>query len=192
MNSLSIRLLCFKSSLLPNLLTQRGHKVFTVDLSSINDRENHVVADALDHIDYYTDVTIACPPCQFLAKAQYHLLAKSPARREKSKQAIEFVDKIWQCNSPQVIIENPIGVLSKHWKRETQIIRPWYFGDPYTKDVCLWLKGVPPLISTVYHPNPKYIGNHVNGRMSQALKSSIKSSWNYFPGMCTAMVSQWF
>ena len=40
------------------------------------------------------------------------------------------------------IIENPIGYCSTHYKKPTQIIQPWWFGQHYTKATCLWIKGL--------------------------------------------------
>jgi hypothetical protein len=37
----------------------------------------------------------------------------------------------------------------------------------------------------------KHVVNHVNGRMSQYLKSEIKSSWLWYPNMCKAIALQW-
>lgn len=37
-----------------------------------------------------------------------------------------------------------------------QIIQPWWFGDPYTKATCLWLKGLPKLVPT-NEVEPEYI-----------------------------------
>lgn len=78
------------------------------------------------------------------------------------------------------------------WKRPTQIIYPWYYGDNYSKDICLWLKGLPRLngIPGIEEPAKlKRVSNHVNSRMSQDLKSKIKSK--FFPTIAAAMAEQW-
>lgn len=47
-----------------------------------------------------------------------------------------------------IAIENPIGIMSRIWRKPDQIIQPYYFGDPYPKKTCLWLNGLPLLIAT--------------------------------------------
>jgi hypothetical protein len=47
-----------------------------------------------------------------------------------------------------VVIENPIGIMSKLYRKPDQIIQPWQFGHPESKATCLWLKGLPLLKPT--------------------------------------------
>lgn len=49
---------------------------------------------------------------------------------------------------PHVCIENPVGIMSKLYRKPDQYIEPWMFGHPETKKTCLWLKGLPPLVPT--------------------------------------------
>ena len=132
---------------------------------------------------------IAHPPCTFLCKAQYHILYTSPGRWAKMLEAVEFVKKIKNLDVPKIAIENPIGILYKYIGQPTQITYSNWFGDPHKKDICLWLKNLPPLISTCYNPRKQYVGNHVNGRMSQVNKSHIKNK--FFPLVAEAMAVQW-
>lgn len=189
---MTIALVCFRSTALHLSLANNGHKVVSFDLLPAKHNGYHIEGDVTAWQEWKFDAAICFPPCTYLAKAQYHLLAASEQRRAKRDEAVKFVQWCQRLPVKHLAIENPIGYLAKAIGQPTQIVRPWFFGDPYTKDVCLWLKNLPPLISTCYHPAPKYIGNHVNSRMSAAEKSDIKSSWDYFPGMCQAIASQWF
>jgi hypothetical protein len=132
---------------------------------------------------------IAHPPCTYFAKAQIFRLWSERGRKEKMSQSLDMFLAIASAPCPRIAIENPIGVLSTIYKKPSQIIYPWMFGDPHSKDICLWLKGLPPLISTCYHFKRQPVKNHVNGRMSQALKSKIKS--RFFPPVAEAMATQW-
>jgi hypothetical protein len=104
-------------------------------------------------------------------------------------KGFEFFMKIY--NSPQlhIAIENPIGALTRLFRPPDQIIYPWWFGDRHSKDICLWLKNMPPLIATVYNTKRIPVSNHVNGRMSQEQKSKIRSK--FFPLVAHAMAHQW-
>jgi hypothetical protein len=46
---------------------------------------------------------------------------------------------------PKIAIENPIGIMSRIYRKPDQIIQPWQFGHGETKATCLWLKGLPKL-----------------------------------------------
>lgn len=59
---------------------------------------------------------------------------------------------------PKVAIENPIGIMSKLYRKPDQIIQPWQFGDNYAKSTCLWLKGLEPLVPKITEkPEMEYI-----------------------------------
>ena len=45
-------------------------------------------------------------------------------------------------------IENPVGVMSSHYRKPDQYVEPFYFGDPEKKKTGLWLKGLPKLQPT--------------------------------------------
>src|SRR5690606_28687350 len=115
-------------------------------------RQRHIVTDVLSLEKEPFDTVIAFPPCTYLCKAQFGLLSKSKERRLLMHNAVQFVDRLFNFSSRRIMIENPIGILNNGWKKPSQIIRPDHFGDPYKKDVCLWLKGLPPLIATCFNP----------------------------------------
>jgi hypothetical protein len=132
---------------------------------------------------------IAFPPCTYLCKAQFHLLSQSPGRQELMSSAVSFVKNLYNSSVPRVAIENPIGALNSCWRNPDQITSPGNFGNQHHKDVCLWLKGLPPLIDTCINVRRQPVRNHVNGRMSQEQKSHIKSK--FFPELAEAMANQW-
>jgi hypothetical protein len=70
--------------------------------------------------------------------------------------AIIFFFAIADCPIPKICIENPIGIMSRHYRKPDQIIQPWHFGHPESKATCLWLKGLPLLRHTEYADFKKY------------------------------------
>jgi len=133
---------------------------------------------------------IAFPPCTYLAKAQMFRYSLEPGRIEKRDKAVAFVHRLFHSGTPQVAIENPVGYLNNNWRKPTDILYPHNFGSPYHKEICLWLKNLPPLMRGPYYSGKrKHMANHVNSRMSQALKSKIKSK--FFPEVAKAMAAQW-
>jgi hypothetical protein len=81
-------------------------------------------------------------------------LCVSGARHFKAKQAdgrqqrsIEFFLEFTKLTCPWCI-ENPIGIMSSHYRKPDQIIQPWMFGHGETKATCLWLNRLPRLQPT--------------------------------------------
>lgn len=188
---MKVLLACNHTAALYNAIRANGHQVLSCDLKPAQHSGNHYVGDVFDIINNGFDIMIAFPPCTYLCKAQEFRVQKDTERRKKQVSAACFVDQLFNANISQIAIENPVGYLSRAWLQPSQIVRPWFFGDPYGKEICLWLKNTPPLISTLYNPVRKSISNHVNGRMCQARKSEIRSSWKYYPGLCKAIADQW-
>lgn len=186
-----ILLACSHTSVLRKCLLDNGHYVLTCDLKKADHPGEHYTGDIFDVVPRSWDMMIAFPPCTYLARVQAWRCNRSPSRAQMRDNAVQFVKRLSAAEIPRIAIENPIGYLSQVWKQPTQIVRPWWFGDPYRKEICLWLKGVPGLLATLYNPVRRSISNHVNGRMSQDQKSEIKSSWDWYPGMCQALADQW-
>ena len=49
---------------------------------------------------------------------------------------------------PRVAIENPVGIMSTHYRKPDQVVQPYWFGVEETKATCWWLKGLPKLKPT--------------------------------------------
>jgi len=186
-----ILLACYHTKFLHDFLKANGHTVVSADYKKARHSGTHYQCDVRELFDIEFDFMIAFPPCQYLCKAQNHLVYHSAERREMQSAASEFFMDLYNAPFRMVAIENPVGYINSHIKAPSQIVFPWMFGDPYSKDICLWLRNVPPLISTLVNPVRKSVSNHVNGRMSQAHKSEIRSSWDHFPRMCAAIAHQW-
>lgn len=167
-----------------------GHDAWSCDFKACFVPGNHYRGDVFDLVSEHWDMVIAFPPCTFLCKAQIWRCQLDDVRADHQSAALKFIDKLYN-SFPRIAIENPVGHLNTHWKLPSQIVKPFYFGDPYCKEICLWLKDCPPLISTYYSVLRKSVYNHTNSRMSQALRSEIRSSWAYYPLMCKAIAHQW-
>lgn len=182
---------CEYSGIVALAFQEAGHNVTSCDLLP-NDSplvRSHYQGDIFDIIDNGFHLGIFFPPCTFLAKCQKFMLYKDEARLLKSKQAVAFVDALYNCSINQVCIENPVGILSTEWKKPSMIYHPYNFGSMYQKQTCLWLKNLAPLIYTYQSTGRRKMSTHTNGRMSQAEKSKIKSK--FFPEVAAAMANQW-
>ena len=163
------------------------------------------------------DMIIAFPPCTYLTiSGTRHFSPKcnSPekiAEREKLREdAADFFLRFANADCERIAIENPVGYMSKRYKKPTQIIEPYFFAENaedsenyVTKRTCLWLKGLPPLKPTNKLPRPVPYGKYlaqcgkvkgicwamkVSGK-NQAERAKIRSKT--FMGVARAMANQW-
>lgn len=133
------------------------------------------------------DMIIAHPPCTYLSKAGAHLMFPTPGipdndRLYKAAKAKEFFLAIYNAHCDKICIENPTPLTICGLPECSQVIQPYWFGEPYSKRTCLWLKGLPPLFGTLIEP--EYIS-------WTSIHSSAKLRSKTFPGIAKAMASQW-
>jgi hypothetical protein len=181
------------SGTVANAFALRGHNVVSNDLLDNESFGNHHKGDIFSVPGIMEpgtfDMGIFFPSCQFNANAQAHMLIADPERMEKHKQSVELIKKVWKLPIPRIAIENPKGMLSTSWMLPHQVTSFHEFGDPYLKDICLWLKNLPCLVPTNIVKPTKSLKNKVNGRMTQQQRSHIKSRFQY--GIADAMAEQW-
>jgi site-specific DNA-cytosine methylase len=180
---------CEESQAVCKAFRERGHEAYSCDLlpCSGGHTEWHIQGDALSAYGVHApwDLVIAFPPCTDLAV--------SGARWFKEKQAdgrqqasIEFFLEITKLPCERLVIENPIGIMSRLYRKPDQIIQPWQFGHGETKATCLWLKGVPKLVPTMI----------VEGREQRMWKMGpspdrAKNRSKTYEGIAKAMAEQW-
>ena len=169
-------------------------------------------------IDGDWDLMIGHPPCTFLAvsgaKWMYDPRDKDkpvserrphpsfPTRRQDQEDGANFFLFLAKANVKRIAIENPVGVMSSRWRKPDQNVQPYMFGDPYSKNTCLWLKNLRPL-----HPS-KETDDHGERIYSESGKSQPKwysdgltktktkeerQKWRSktFPGIARAISEQW-
>ena len=95
-------------------------------------------------------------------------------------------------------IENPIGIMSSRYKKPTQIIQPFWFGDTERKATCLWINNLPKLEPTnMVEPN---IIKHKSGKTDSKLhfetlklpkEERRKARSKTFIGIAKAIAEQW-
>lgn len=90
------------------------------------------------------------------------------------------------CKVPRWALENPVSIISSHFRKPDQVIQPWQYGHGETKATCLWLKGLPKLTPT----------NIVEGRADRVHKmppspDRWKERSRTYLGIAAAMAAQW-
>lgn len=200
---MNILVACEESQIVCIAFRQKGHFAFSCDIQNCSGGypEWHIKSDVLSIINgncfFYTsdgvrhyihewDLIIAHPPCTYLTKASAIRLfpggTLNVERFNSGLAAREFFLKIFNSNCNKICIENPTPLKIFNLPECTQVIEPYFFGDPYTKRTCLWLKGLPPLFATdLCVPDASYV----------ATCSSSKKRSKTFVGVAAAMAQQW-
>ena len=184
---MKILVACEESQAVTIELRRLGHEAYSCDIIpwSGGHPEWHLQVDALELLKMKWDMILAFPPCTHLAVsgARYFEQKRKDGRQQA---AIDFFMQFANADCSKIAIENPVGIMSTVWKKPDQIIQPWQFGHGETKKTCLWLKGLPPLISTEI----------VEGREQRIWKmppseDRAKNRAKTFPGIARAMAEQW-
>jgi hypothetical protein len=140
---------CEESQAVTKELRKLGHEAFSCDLlpCSGGKPEWHYQQDIFEVIKLGWEMLICFPPCTDLAVSGARHFERKIADGSQQK-SIEFFMALANCNIPKIAIENPIGIMSKIYRKPDQIIQPWQFGDKAQKSTCLWLKNLPLLKPT--------------------------------------------
>lgn len=201
---MNVLVCCEESQVVCKAFRSFSHNAFSCDLQppSGGYPEWHIQSDCIPFIDghcsFFTldgsfyhidtwDLIIAHPPCTYLSKAGATSMFPKPGvidshRLALALQAKDFFMKFYNCTCPKVCIENPTPFRFLSLPKESQVIQPYFFGEPYSKRTLLWLKGLPPLYPTLYlHSHVPYI--------STVRSSKLRSKT--FSGIASAMASQW-
>ena len=120
-----------------------GHEAMSCDLLPTDAPGPHYQGDVRDVLDYPWDMMIAHPPCTDLAVSGAAWFAKKRMAGQQQASASFFM-MLAKADIPQIVIENPVCVMSSLWRKPDQTIQPWMFGHTEQKATCLWLKNTPP------------------------------------------------
>lgn len=163
-----------------------GHDAWSCDLLESEDNSHyHIKGNCLDLIDEDWDLGVFHPPCTHLAvSGARHFAGKQASGVQQ--EALEFVGILMASRIKSWALENPISIISSHFRKPDQIIQPWQFGHGETKATCLWLKGLPKLVPT----------NIVDGREARVHNMSPgpnrwKERSRTYQGIADAMAAQW-
>jgi len=147
---MKILIACEESQAVTKEFRKLGFEAYSCDLlpCSGGHPEWHIQDDVLKVIEQEKwDMMIGFPPCTDLAVSGARHFERKIADGSQQK-SIDFFMKIVNAPIEKIAIENPIGIMSKIYRKPDQIIQPWQFGDKAQKSTCLWLKNLPLLHDT--------------------------------------------
>ena len=211
---MKVLIACEESQTVCKAFRELGHEAYSCDLQKCSGGhpEWHIRGDARQLLGDDWDLIIAHPPCTYLTASGAARIFRdvkqefppygefqmvNVSRMLKGMEAKDFFMEFIHAPCKHVAIENPVPMKLFNLPPPTQMIQPHYFGDPYSKKTCLWLKGLPPLMPTElleeYHP----LINGGGGRLSREtyegrrFASGSKARSKTFPGIAKAMAEQW-
>lgn len=196
---------CEESQAVTIELRKLGISAFSCDIleSSGGFPEWHIQEDVKLVLNDDWEAVIAFPPCTHLASSGARWFPQK-IKDGRQAEAIEFFMMFANHPCNKIAIENPIGIMSTIWRKPDQIIQPYWFGDPFSKSTCLWLKGFPKLEPT----NIVEKGEFKTWIDKKTGKEKRQATWFFydafgkedrqrirsktFPGIAKAMAQQWF
>jgi site-specific DNA-cytosine methylase len=207
--SLRILIACEESDEVRGRFEKLGFDAWSCDLQeNRNPNAKHYKGDIFDIINNGWDAMIAFPPCTHLAvSGARHFEVKRKDGRQQ--EGIKFFMDIINAPIKHIAVENPIGIMSKLFRKPDQIIQPYYFGDTERKTTCLWLKKLPKLYhnksvnlfdNLVTHVGINFYETKTGNKYTK-VHNGAGYGWNTdeckkersktFPGIAEAMATQW-
>lgn len=120
-------------------------------------RRDHPVNRYVERGRPLWDLVVAFPPCTNLSLAGARWWKDKDIARggdgSMQEGAAFFMDMVYAGRgqdapcAPRIAVENPVGRMTSWYRYPDQVVEPWWFGDPYVKRTCLWLKGLPLLVA---------------------------------------------
>ena len=152
---------CEESQAVCKAFRELGHEAYSCDIQECSGGhpEWHILGDALKSIqggqvttmDGRThdvgkwDLLIAHPPCTYLTvtgNRWFNVIRYGEAAQKRWDDrciSIVFFLRFAFAKCDRIAIENPVGCMSRYFRKPDQIIHPYMFGDPARKGTCLWL-----------------------------------------------------
>lgn len=179
---------CERSGVVRRAFRALGVDAYSCDLVAADDGSpHHIVADATALLREGWDLLIAFPPCTYLTTTGAPELVKHPVRRLRGMSAAidVFLAFLNADHIPRRAVENPrpFRAVTRRVGRWSDTIQPHWFGEPYTKRTCLWLRNLPPLMPTL--PTVPTGGSWVLAHREPSKRSET------FQGVGAAMAAQW-
>lgn len=234
-----ILIACEASGVIRRAFAARGWNAWSCDLKPSEDNSPmHHQGDIFEYLTSFGTgypnskatlpfhAMIAHPECRFLCSSGLHWLTprydkitrrikygeekRVAERTQKTADALNFAQRLWELNIPHIALENSIGRLSIRIGKPTQIIQPYQFGHDASKATALWLKNLPKLIPTQLIPGRRVPRETFNGPNRFRWANQTDSGQNRlgpdkageegkrsadrartYPGIAEAMADQW-
>lgn len=193
---LKILMACEESQVGCKAFRLKGHEAYSCDLQDCSGGKPqwHIKGDVLEVLDDGWDMMIGHPYCTYNTNAANKWLKVDSSKSTVAErlvlrdEGLVFFKALWDADIDKICLENPQPHPYVYTKvgRFHDKIQPWMFGEPETKGLCLWLKNLPPLMSTIIESTRDPI-KHMLPPGPDRAKERSKS----FPLIMKAMADQW-
>jgi len=200
---MSVLVGCEYSQTVTKAFRNKGIEAFSCDLLPTEGNPDwHLQMDVFEAIEKVKPkLAIFHPPCTYLSYVGIKHWNKQ-GRAEKRELAMAFFMKLVNAPIERICTENPVGYPNTAYRSPDQIIHPYYFGEPYQKRTCLWLKNLPKLNyrkTLIEKPKPLYIcqGEKCKGKAInwvegiKGVKNRSLERARFPQGIANAMAEQW-
>lgn len=191
---MKVLIACERSGIVRDAFAAKGHDAWSCDTEPTRRPGQHLRGDVFEILNLGWDLMIAHPPCTYLSRAGARW-KDLPGRTSLRDEAMIFFLALYNAPIPKVCIENPEGYPRNAFRQPDQVINPFDFGNPARKKTLLWLRGLPPLFSTlrVQPLPPQSIGptgkrRHFTDSLSSTHREKRSET---FPEIASAMAEQW-
>lgn len=211
---LNVLIACEESQVTVKAFRNLGFNAFSCDIQrpSGNHEEWHYLGDVKDILDapckFKTldgrkhqikkwHLLIAHPPCTYLTKAGACRMFKNKTlqkqRYKEMLKARDFFFRFYNASVECIAIENPIPMKICKLPPISTYVQPYWFGEPYSKKTCFWLKNLPPLFPTVFAGEWQPFIHH--GKRKEGYKrkcaNGAKKRSKTFVGVANALAKQY-
>jgi hypothetical protein len=191
---------CERSGVVRQAFAARGHDAWSCDLVPSLVPGKHIQADVRSVLAEGWDLLIAHPPCQYLSAAGARWWSK-PGYADLQNSAMDFFLELFNAPVPRVCVENPRGLPCRAFRSPDQVVHPYYFGEPFRKRTCLWLRNLPLLlwfpVGSLFQtavPAPPPVSYDASGKARHftdgAVRCPVARSLT-FSSIAAAMAAQW-
>ena len=199
---------CEYSGIVRDAFLALDHDAWSCDLiASERGSNRHIQGDVLEILhDGWDLIIVAHPPCTRLCNSGVRWLHKPPKGKTLEQmwreldEGAAFFSMLWNADVPHVAVENPVmhkhaKSLIENYQDPSQIVQPWWFGEPQFKATGLYLRNLPNLVETNrLTPPPKGTKEHKAWSRVHRMPPGAdraKERSRFFPGIAKAMADQW-
>jgi hypothetical protein len=138
---MKVLIVCESSGTVRESFRAMGHDAWSCDLLPADDSSPfHFQCDARD-VSGEWDMMGFHPPCTFLSVSGIHWNNRGRGW-DGTNAALEFVKWCMSHKCPWYL-ENPTSIISTRFRKPSQTIQPYEFGEDASKRTCLWLNDLP-------------------------------------------------
>lgn len=185
---MKVLIACEFSGIVREAFIKQGHDAWSCDLLPSEIPGQHIQGNVLEILKRW-DLVIAHPPCTHLAVSGARWFND---KQKEQNQAIDFFMSLVNAPIEKICIENPVGIMSTHYRKPDQYVQPWQFGHDASKKTGLWLKNLQPLTPTRIIIKDRYANQTPSGQNKLGPSDTKwKERSRTYQGIADAMAEQW-